>query len=193
LLLLDINFSYWFWVLLQTRAKGHSCLSGAPARFALPIPRKDGSAGLRRASAVCPSLVQDGWQLGIQGYIWIADRKTQANTGNRQRPTRDLFYLGLGQLPRAFPREHPVVMVRRRFFLSMARQLLVQHEVWTADRAGWKIGGNRNKPRARYLFYLGLGQLVSTFPDEHPVIIIRHSFSFQLHAPAIGPGYRLDC
>jgi hypothetical protein len=48
---------------------------------------------------------------------------------------------------------------------------LVQHLIWTADWAGWKIGSNR-KLRARDLFYLGLGQLVSTFPDEHSIIIV---------------------
>jgi hypothetical protein len=45
-----------------------------------------------------------------------------------------------------------------------AWQLLVQHLIWIADRAGWKVGGNR-KLRGRDLFYLLLGQLVSTFPD----------------------------
>jgi hypothetical protein len=54
-----------------------------------------------------------------------------------------------------------------------AWQLLVQHVIWTADRAGWKIGGNRKLCR-RDLFYFGLGQLASTFPDEYPVIIVRH-------------------
>jgi hypothetical protein len=52
---------------------------------------------------------------------------------------------------------------------------LVEHFIRTADRAGWKIGGNR-KLRGRYLFYLGLGQLASAFPDDHPIIIVRHRF-----------------
>jgi hypothetical protein len=55
---------------------------------------------------------------------------------------------------------------------------LVQHLIWTADRAGWEISGNR-KLRARNLFYLDLGQLASTFPDEHPVVIVGHNYSFQ--------------
>jgi hypothetical protein len=62
-------------------------------------------------------------------------------------------------------------LVSKKRLLKTAWQLLVQHLIWTADRAGWKIGGNC-KFRARDLFYLGLGQLVSTFPDEHPVIIV---------------------
>jgi hypothetical protein len=56
-------------------------------------------------------------------------------------------------------------------FKKTAWQLLVQHLIWTADRAGWKIGGNC-KLRARDLFDLFLGQLVSTFPDEHSIIIV---------------------
>ncbi len=35
-------------------------------------------------------------------------------------------------------------------------QLLVQHLVWIADRAGWKNGGKRIR-RRRDLFYFGLG------------------------------------
>jgi len=59
----------------------------------------------------------------------------------------------------------------KKRLVKTAWQLLVQHLIWTADRAGWKIGGNC-KLRARDLFYLFLGQLVSTFPDEHSMIIV---------------------
>jgi hypothetical protein len=52
---------------------------------------------------------------------------------------------------------------------------LVQHLIWTADRAGWKVGGNR-KFRASDLFYLFLRQLMSAFPDKYPVMIVRHRF-----------------
>jgi hypothetical protein len=63
----------------------------------------------------------------------------------------------------------------KKRLLKTAWQLLVQHFIWTADRAGWKIGGNC-KLCAGDLFYLFLGQLMRAFPDEYPVIIVRHEF-----------------
>jgi hypothetical protein len=88
----------------------------------------------------------------------MADRAGWKSGGNRIRRRRDLFGLILGQLASAFPDDHPIIIVRHRFLLSIARgRLLVQNIVWIADWAGSKVAGKSVCPAA-YLYEFILGK-----------------------------------